>query len=192
MQTFNLPEIEKLVQADEEKKEEAIASASCVSLPKLGIPDMQADMLAAGMLQDANSTLNDGRSMGSLTRDPMDSDGDSEDDVSSAANALGKQDIPVIPPRGINQGFSHPSDERDRARWFRIMSPRELKGIDGPYSEGELRHMYKKGELGDDTMMWSEGQRDWEQLLFLKELRPRLLQVRLYVHMCICVYLISL
>ena len=56
--------------------------------------------------------------------------------------------------------------------------------------------MYKKGDLGDETMMWTEGQRDWEQLLFLKELRPRLLQVGdrvmyVCVHECVCVGLFS-
>mgnify|MGYP006080630991 CR=1 FL=1 len=110
----------------------------------------------------------------------MDDDGDSDSDGDDTSNARGDLDIPVIPPRGINSGFSHPEDHKTRALWFRIMSPREIKGIDGPYSEEELKHLYKKGELNDDTMMWSEGQRDWEQLLFLKELRPRLLQVSLH------------
>jgi len=110
------------------------------------------------------------RSAGDLS----DSDDDS-DRVSGDFSAASKSIAPVIPPRGQHNGFSLPIDDREKSRWFRILSPREIKGIDGPYTESELKLMYRQRELTDTTMMWTEGQKDWEQLLFMKELRPRLL-----------------
>ena len=36
--------------------------------------------------------------------------------------------------------------------------------------------MYKHGAINDFTLMWREGDRDWEQLLYQRLLRPMLLQ----------------
>jgi hypothetical protein len=89
-----------------------------------------------------------------------------------------KKDAPVIPPRlQAGKGFTVPDDDQHVHKWFRILSPREQKGIDGPYNEIELKLMYKMGDLNDNTMIWCEGQTDWEQLLFMKNLRPRLIQI---------------
>jgi len=85
--------------------------------------------------------------------------------------------FPVIPPRGMSEMFKLPEDPATEEMWYRVLTPREIKGIDGPYSENELKDMYKLGQLKDTTMMWKEGERDWKQLLFLKELRPRLIQM---------------
>ena len=101
------------------------------------------------------------------------------DSDSEATSNVTKSSAPVIPPRLQNNGFRLPEEDKHKAKWFRILSPRELKGIDGPYSEIELKLMYKKGDLTDSTMIWTEGQTDWEQLLFMKELRPRLVQIPL-------------
>lgn len=88
-------------------------------------------------------------------------------------------DFPVIPPRGLTEVFKMPEDPSEEAVWFRVLTPREIKGIDGPYSEVELKDLYKSGNLKDTTMLWKEGERDWKQLLLLKDLRPRLLQMPL-------------
>jgi len=110
-------------------------------------------------------------SAGDVSDSNSDDDGLDDGDFSAAS----KSTAPVIPPRGLHTGFSLPVDEREKSRWFRILSPRETKGIDGPYTESELKLMYRQQELTDNTMLWTEGQKDWEQLLFMSELRPRLL-----------------
>ena len=102
--------------------------------------------------------------------------GEANDDDTVGSSTTGTQiNFPVIPPRGMSEIFKLPDDPAQEESWFRVLTPREIKGIDGPYSEQELREMYKTGQLKDTTLMWREGERDWKQLLFLKELRPRLL-----------------
>ena len=119
---------------------------------------------------DEKDDAEDLLSAGDLTSDSDDEVKNDDDDTIASKSAA-----PVIPPKSQHKGFALPEDERDKARWFRILSPRETKGIDGPYCEEELRRMYKLGDIDDNTMFWTEGQTDWEQLLFMTALRPRLI-----------------
>ena len=133
-------------------------------------------------LDESQETASTSSPRSKLSDSGTDSDSNSDTDSNSDSEmtrSIRKSDAPVIPPRILNSGFKLPEDDREKARWFRILSPRETKGIDGPYSELELRLMYKTGDLNDNTMMWTEGQSDWEQLLFMKNLRPRMLQLPL-------------
>ena len=113
----------------------------------------------------------------STDSDDEDDTFDADDSTVTDNTALGKKDIPLMPPKNLTSGFVLPQDTKDRHIWFRILEPREHKGFDGPYNEEDLRSMYKKGDLDDNTMLWSEGRRDWEQLLYMNDLRPRLLVV---------------
>lgn len=92
------------------------------------------------------------------------------------ADKGGAVDFPVIPPRGISEIATLPGDPAEQAVWFRVLTPREIKGIEGPFSEVELKELYKTGNLKDSTLLWKEGEKDWKELLKLTELRPRLLQ----------------
>jgi Ran GTPase-activating protein (RanGAP) involved in mRNA processing and transport len=113
------------------------------------------------------------RSLGSLTRD---SDSDETDEDDDPIEQMRKK-VPVIPPKNQTKPFELPEDIKDRAVWFRVLSPRERRGTDGPYSEEDLKHMFRKGDLPDSTLLWKEGQDDWEQLMYLTELRPKLLSM---------------
>ena len=112
-----------------------------------------------------------------------DDDENQDDDISvddslTTNTGVTKGEVPLMPPKNTTTaGFVIPQDTKDRHIWFRILEPREHKGFDGPYCESDLRFMYKKGDIDDDTMLWSEGRRDWEQLLYMNDLRPRLLVV---------------
>ena len=113
--------------------------------------------------------------------DNMEARGEAADDatVGDDTTVSKENDFPVIPPRGLTEIFKLPDDPAEDAVWFRVLTPREIKGIDGPYSENELKDMYKMGQLKDSTLVWREGEKDWKQVLFQKELRPRLLQLPL-------------
>ncbi len=113
----------------------------------------------------------------STDSDDEDDTFDADDSTVTDNTALSKKDIPLMPPKNLTSGFVLPQDTKDRHIWFRILEPREHKGFDGPYNEEDLRSMYKKGDIDDNTMLWSEGRRDWEQLLYMNDLRPRLLVV---------------
>ena len=115
----------------------------------------------------------------STTESDKDSDEDSEQTDSLATGETGTAPPPMPPKEMDTAGFVVPTDTKEKYMWFRILEPRETRGFDGPYNEEDLRQMYKKGEINDETMLWAEGRRDWEQLLYMDDLRPRLIQVPL-------------
>ncbi len=93
---------------------------------------------------------------------------------------LTRDKMPVIPPKGSTETSGElPRNPDDVASWFVVMSPREIRGIAGPFSVPQLRQMYKYGELEDKTLLWSEGEDDWHQLIHQRILRPKLLQMPL-------------
>lgn len=100
--------------------------------------------------------------------------------VSKDTASLTRDKMPVIPPKGsLETNGELPRNPDDVASWFVVMSPREIRGIAGPFSVPQLRQMYKYGELEDKTLLWSEGEDDWHQLIHQRILRPKLLQIPL-------------
>jgi len=61
--------------------------------------------------------------------------------------------------------------------WFAVLSPREERGVAGPFSTTELRKMYRFGEIHDNTLFWKEGLKNWQALMFIRTLRFQLLTV---------------
>ena len=59
---------------------------------------------------------------------------------------------------------------------FIVQSPRE-QGTAGPFSIPQLRRMYKSGEIKNTTLFWAEGESDWQQLMYQRTLKPKLLQL---------------
>jgi hypothetical protein len=86
---------------------------------------------------------------------------------------------PILPPRmSIDESIDIiPPINDDKPIWFVVMSPRETKGIAGPWSLNHLKHLYSHQEINDRTLCWTEGDSDWRQLLFQKNLRPKLLKL---------------
>ena len=89
-----------------------------------------------------------------------------------------KGKIPLIPPREVHEAPRLPSDDLDSHQsWYIVQSPREEKGIAGPFNVKEMRQKYKYGEIKDSTLAWEEGQKNWEKIVHLPQLRPKLLQL---------------
>jgi hypothetical protein len=58
-----------------------------------------------------------------------------------------------------------------------VLSPRDKRGICGPFSVPQLRRMYKSGEISNTTLFWAEGEEDWQQLMYQRTLKPKVLQL---------------
>lgn len=86
--------------------------------------------------------------------------------------------IPPVPPRKKVVELTLPLQNPDETPiWYLVFSPREIKGVGGPFSITQLRKMYKYQEFGDSTLLWRDGQRNWTQLSYLHSLRNQLLQL---------------
>lgn len=87
--------------------------------------------------------------------------------------------VPLLPPRlpTRTQSLAAPSAE-ERAAWFVVLSPRETRGLAGPFSVPQLRQMFRGGELTDGTLVWREGEAEgWRQLVHQPLLRSRLVDL---------------
>lgn len=86
--------------------------------------------------------------------------------------------VPVVPPKKRNDLLKVPDLDMDEIpSWFAVLSPREEKGVAGPFSTAELRKMYRYGEIHDNTLFWKEGLKNWHALMFIRTLRFQLLTV---------------
>lgn len=86
--------------------------------------------------------------------------------------------IPVVPGRSQMARLRlAPVKQDDVPTWYVVLSPRETKGVAGPFSINALRKMYQFSEIGDNNLVWTEGLRTWQQLCYLHALRTRLQQV---------------
>ena len=93
------------------------------------------------------------------------------------SNAL-QMGTPVVPPRKRLETLKLSTNNvEDTPTWFLVLSPRETRGIGGPFSINQLRKMYKYNEFGDNSMMWQEGLKNWVQLCYLHSLRSQLIQL---------------
>jgi hypothetical protein len=82
--------------------------------------------------------------------------------------------MPIVPPRLIHT-LNHMPDVTETPQWFCVLSPREKRGVAGPFSEAALKKMYKSNEIGDGTLMWRDGEEDWKQLIHHSFLRSKLI-----------------
>mmetsp|Transcript_31069 Transcript_31069/g.52476 ORF Transcript_31069/g.52476 Transcript_31069/m.52476 type:complete len:1178 (+) Transcript_31069:63-3596(+) len=85
--------------------------------------------------------------------------------------------FPVIPARDSANHNKNPPDPDMSENWFMVLSPRDTKGIVGPYSVQKLRQMYKSGEVSTTTLFWQEGEKEWKQLQYQRVLKPKLLSL---------------
>lgn len=85
---------------------------------------------------------------------------------------------PAVPPKLKSELLQVPDLNMDEIpSWFAVLSPREERGVAGPFSTTELRKMYRFGEIHDNTLFWKEGLKNWSQLMFIRQLRFQLLTV---------------
>lgn len=85
--------------------------------------------------------------------------------------------FPAIPPKLTAQNITEPEEPDDVATWYIVLSPRESRGTAGPFSIPQLQRMYKSGEVHNNTLFWAEGEQEWQQLVYHRTLKPKLLQI---------------
>lgn len=96
------------------------------------------------------------------------------DDISINLNKKVASKIPTVPPRSTKSVPELPNQAEDQA-WFIVLSPRETRGISGPFSVIQMKNMCKSGEVSDRTLVWKEGENDWKQLIHQPYLRSQLI-----------------
>lgn len=82
--------------------------------------------------------------------------------------------MPLIPPRTTPTVNTVMKSSEDPS-WFVVISPRETRGLAGPLSVAQLKQMYKVGEVTDRTLVWQEGESNWQQLVHHSFLRSQLM-----------------
>lgn len=82
--------------------------------------------------------------------------------------------MPLIPPRTTPTVNTVMKSSEDPS-WFVVISPRETRGLAGPLSIAQLKQMYKVGEITDRTLVWQEGEINWQQLVHHSFLRSQLI-----------------
>ena len=81
--------------------------------------------------------------------------------------------MPPLPPKTTGSSRSSMLEYDEEKAWFRIKSPREEHGAVGPSTVKELGFMYMTGEINDRTMLWREGNKLWEPLADLHQIRGK-------------------
>ena len=89
------------------------------------------------------------------------------------------KDMPLLPPTRMHETMAKiPALNFDnKSEWFVVLSPREEKGVVGPKSINELRLMYKYGDIKDSTLVWREGEPNWDRLMNVGHVRFRVIQL---------------
>lgn len=85
-------------------------------------------------------------------------------------------EMPIIPPRLTPVVTSLPKGSGDTS-WYVVLSPRESRGLSGPFSLNQLKQMYKSQDITDRTLVWKEGEEQWQQLINQSLLRSRLISL---------------
>jgi len=94
------------------------------------------------------------------------------DDEVASPSALPRK-MPPLPPKTTGSSRSSMLEYDEEKAWFRIKSPREEHGAVGPSTVKELGFMYMTGEINDQTMLWREGNKLWEPLAALHQIRGK-------------------
>jgi len=86
--------------------------------------------------------------------------------------------MPIIPPK-LHHTLNTMPDITESPQWYVVLSPREKRGISGPFSEASLKKMYKSEEIKDGTLIWRDGEDEWKQLIHHTYLRSKLITMPL-------------
>lgn len=84
--------------------------------------------------------------------------------------------IPIIPPR-LTPVVTTLAKNSDDQSWYVVLSPREVRGLSGPFSITQLKQMYKSHDIYDSTLVWREGEQQWQQLVHQSLLRSQLINL---------------
>lgn len=94
----------------------------------------------------------------------------------SSSTSKRPEKMPIIPPR-LTMPTNAAPQTNDKPSWYVVISPRETRGLAGPYSVLQLKQMFKVGEVNDRTLVWREGEDDWQQLVNQSLLRSQLINL---------------
>ena len=90
------------------------------------------------------------------------------------ATAPRNPSMPLIPPR-ITPTVNTVMKNTEDPSWYVVISPRETRGLAGPLSISQLKQMYRVHEVKDNTLVWREGESNWQQLVHHTFLRSQLI-----------------
>ena len=86
--------------------------------------------------------------------------------------------VPIVPPRVSNlEMWDNVPNVSNKPSWYVVLSPRETKGIAGPFSLLDIKRMYRHEEITEQTLCWHEGDRDWLKLMHHNKLKDSLVHV---------------
>jgi hypothetical protein len=95
----------------------------------------------------------------------------------SSRNLTEPHKVPLIPPKPQYFDLDLPLDHDKSAKWFIVQTPREIKGVGGPFTIDQMKNFYRQGDIDDTTLVWEENSEDnWIQLRYHNELRGKLIQ----------------
>eukprot|EP00981_Chlorochromonas_danica_P009016 scaffold2421_cov171-Ochromonas_danica.AAC.6 len=101
-----------------------------------------------------------------------------ENSTASSSAVPRSATMPLIPPR-TTPTVNTLLKSSEEPSWFVVISPRETRGLAGPLSVAQLKQMYKVGEITDRTLVWQEGEINWQQLVHHSFLRSQLIYLPL-------------
>lgn len=85
-----------------------------------------------------------------------------------------KVTLPALPPKGMKMKEISAKKTQERESWYFVKSPREQFGPMGPFELDQLRLIKKSGEIGESTLLWRPGQKAWQMLGTLPDLKTSL------------------
>ncbi|RYH12709.1 DUF4339 domain-containing protein [archaeon] len=101
-----------------------------------------------------------------------------DETYTNSSNALAiatrNPSMPLIPPR-ITPTVNTVMKNTEDPSWYVVISPRETRGLAGPLSISQLKQMYRVNEVKDNTLVWREGETNWQQLVHHTFLRSQLI-----------------
>lgn len=86
--------------------------------------------------------------------------------------------VPIVPPRvSTLEMRDNVPNVSNKATWYVVLSPRETRGIAGPFSLSDIKIMYKHEEINERTLCWKDGDKDWQQLVHHQKLKASLVHI---------------
>ena len=86
--------------------------------------------------------------------------------------------VPIMPPRTSNfEMLDGVPNVSNKESWYVIISPRETKGVAGPFSVNDLKRMFLHKEITDRTLCWEDGDNDWRQIIHHPVLKSKLISI---------------
>ena len=102
---------------------------------------------------------------------PYDEDSDGDDASVYFAHL---EEMPMIPTRRLESNLRvQPVGIDEIPEYYVVLSPRETRGVAGPYTVEQLRYQIEMEEITSRTLVWKGGNDEWHQIRHMPLLYPR-------------------